>query len=68
VGVLSLSLSLCVCVCVRARADHRENEQGMTLAQWPGLPSKEFSGHHDAHYTEGQIVGYRFYASALRFP
>ena len=40
---------------------NKDNEQGMTEAQWPGLPSKEFPGHNDAHYTEGQIVGYRFY-------
>ena len=46
--------SLRVCGC-------RDNEQGMTEAQWPGLPSQEFAGHHDAHYSEGQIVGYRFY-------
>ena len=47
-------------VCVRV---HRDNEQGMTMAQWPGVPSQQFPGHHDAHYTEGQIVGYRFYVS-----
>jgi beta-glucosidase len=38
----------------------------MTTAQWPGLPSQEFPGHHDAHYTEGQIVGYRYYVGAIR--
>lgn len=40
---------------------NKDNEQGMTPAQWPGLPSSEFPGHYDAHYTEGMIVGYRWY-------
>ena len=38
------------------------------MTQWPGVPSTEFPGHRDAHYKEGQIVGYRFYASAVYFP
>jgi len=40
---------------------NKENEQGMTQAQWPGLNSSEFAGHLESHYTEGQIVGYRWY-------
>jgi beta-glucosidase len=40
---------------------NKDNEQGMTPAQWPGLPSTEFPGNFDAHYTEGLIVGYRWY-------
>jgi hypothetical protein len=39
----------------------KENEQGMTVAQWPGVNSTEFPGHKEAHYSEGQIVGYRWY-------
>ena len=36
----------------------------MTEAQWPGLNSSEFGKIvKEAHYTEGQIVGYRFYVS-----
>jgi len=40
---------------------NKENEQGMTQAQWPGLNSTAFPGHLESHYTEGQIVGYRWY-------
>lgn len=36
-----------------------DNEQGMTLDQWPGKNSTEFPGHKEATYSEGQIVGYR---------
>jgi beta-glucosidase len=39
-----------------------DNEQGMSVAQWPGLNSTQFgSGTKEANYSEGQIVGYRWY-------
>jgi beta-glucosidase len=38
-----------------------ENDQGMTTHQWPGIPSKDFHGHKEVVYSEGQIVGYRWY-------
>ena len=36
-----------------------ENEQRMTVHQYPGVPTKEFV--LEANYTEKQIVGYRWY-------
>ena len=36
-----------------------ENEQGMTTEQYPGVKTGEFE--LEATYTEGQIVGYRYY-------
>lgn len=36
-----------------------ENEQQMTPEQYPGVPTAEFQ--LQANYTEGQIVGYRYY-------
>jgi len=40
-----------------------DNEQGMTTAQWPGVNTSKFGGKDakEATYTEGQIVGYRWY-------
>eukprot|EP00928_Gymnodinium_smaydae_P088293 TRINITY_DN72405_c0_g1_i1.p1 TRINITY_DN72405_c0_g1~~TRINITY_DN72405_c0_g1_i1.p1 ORF type:complete len:721 (+),score=76.68 TRINITY_DN72405_c0_g1_i1:82-2163(+) len=38
-----------------------ENDQRMTPHQWPGIPSKEFRGHRESVYSEGQIHGYRWY-------
>lgn len=38
-----------------------ENDQGMTTQQFPGIPSKDFPGHNEVSYSEGQIVGYRWY-------
>lgn len=38
-----------------------ENEQRMTVAQWPGTNSTQWPNTKEAHYTEGQIVGYRWY-------
>jgi len=38
-----------------------ENDQKMTTHQWPGIPSKDFPGHNEVVYSEGQINGYRWY-------
>jgi len=38
-----------------------ENDQQMTSHQWPGIPSKDFPGHREVVYSEGQITGYRWY-------
>lgn len=38
---------------------NRENEQNFTVAQYPGVPTKQFT--LQANYSEGQIVGYRWY-------
>eukprot|EP00729_Bicosta_minor_P013563 gene13563-13048_t len=35
------------------------NEQKMTTHQYPGVPTKEYT--YQATYSEGQIVGYRWY-------
>lgn len=35
--------------------------QGFSIMQWPGVPSKEFTGHLESRYSEGQIVSYRWY-------
>jgi beta-glucosidase len=35
--------------------------QGFSTLQWPGVPSKEFKGHLECHYSEKQITGYRWY-------
>ena len=37
------------------------NEQKMSIEQWPGVPSTQFPGHKHVVYSEGQIVGYRWY-------
>jgi beta-glucosidase len=37
------------------------NDQNMTRHQYPGYKSKEFKGHREVVYSEGQIVGYRWY-------
>mmetsp|Transcript_46634 Transcript_46634/g.129611 ORF Transcript_46634/g.129611 Transcript_46634/m.129611 type:complete len:592 (-) Transcript_46634:489-2264(-) len=37
------------------------NDQGMSTHQWPGVASKEFLGHKEVLYSEGQISGYRWY-------
>merc|ERR1719454_1308711 len=37
----------------------KENEQEMTESQYPGVKSKEYG--YEATYTEGLIVGYRWY-------
>ena len=37
------------------------DDQGMTLKQWPGVPSMKFPGSLTSQYSEGQIVGYRWY-------
>lgn len=37
------------------------DDQGMTLKQWPGVPSSKFPGSLVSNYSEGQIVGYRWY-------
>ena len=39
----------------------KENEQKMTMEQWPGVPSTQFKGHKRVIYSEGQINGYRWY-------
>ena len=39
----------------------KENEQGMTIQQWPGVKSTKFPGHKRVVYSEGQINGYRWY-------
>ena len=39
----------------------KENEQRMTIEQWPGVPSNQFIGHKRVVYSEGQINGYRWY-------
>jgi len=38
-----------------------ENEQKMTMEQYPGTKHAELGMHREATYTEGQIVGYRWY-------
>ena len=38
-----------------------DNDQGFTINQYPGVPSKEFPGSLEAEYSEGQINGYRWY-------
>jgi hypothetical protein len=38
---------------------NKENEQGMTAEQYPGIKTPEYS--YQANYSEGQIVGYRWY-------
>jgi beta-glucosidase len=38
-----------------------ENEQRMTMDQYPGVQRRELGMHREATYTEGQIVGYRWY-------
>ena len=38
-----------------------DNEQKMTVAQWPGLNSTVWENTKEANYSEGQIVGYRWY-------
>jgi beta-glucosidase len=38
-----------------------ENDQGFSILQWPGVPSKEFAGHLEVQYSEKQIHGYRWY-------
>ena len=38
-----------------------DNEQKMTIEQWPGVPSTQFDGHKRVVYSEGQINGYRWY-------
>jgi len=40
-----------------------ENEQKMTVSQWPGLNTTKFGGkvQKESTYSEGQIVGYRWY-------
>ena len=38
-----------------------DNEQQMTVAQWPGLNSTVWEHTKEANYSEGQIVGYRWY-------
>ena len=40
---------------------NKDNEQGMTVEQWPGIPSTQFKGHNRVVYSEGQINGYRWY-------
>jgi beta-glucosidase len=40
---------------------NKENEQGMTVEQWPGVPSMQFKGHNRVLYSEGQMNGYRWY-------
>eukprot|EP00756_Hemistasia_phaeocysticola_P001761 Hpha_TRINITY_DN11228_c0_g1::TRINITY_DN11228_c0_g1_i1::g.167526::m.167526/K05349/bglX; beta-glucosidase len=38
---------------------NKENEQGMTIEQYPGVKTAEFD--LQSNYSEGQIVGYRWY-------
>jgi len=38
-----------------------DNEQKMTVAQWPSLNSTVWENTKEANYSEGQIVGYRWY-------
>lgn len=38
---------------------NRANEQNMSVMQYPGVPTKEYT--YEATYSEGQIVGYRWY-------
>merc|ERR1719229_1199407 len=33
----------------------------MSAHQWPGIPSRDFPGHREVVYSEGQINGYRWY-------
>ena len=33
----------------------------MSVRQWPGVPSAEFPGSLESHYSEGQLSGYRWY-------
>ena len=33
----------------------------MSVKQWPGVPSSEFPGSLESHYSEGQLSGYRWY-------
>ena len=40
---------------------NKDNEQGMSAQQWPGVPSKDFPGNKQVTYSEGLIVGYRWY-------
>ena len=39
-----------------------EDDQGMSVLQYPGIPSLEFPGHLHVEYSEGQINGYRWCA------
>ena len=38
-----------------------EDDQGMSVLQYPGVPSKVFEGHLHVEYSEKQISGYRWY-------
>eukprot|EP00935_MAST-01C_sp_MAST-1C-sp1_P000813 g813.t1 len=38
-----------------------DDDQGFSVLQWPGVPSQEFEGHLECHYSEKQITGYRWY-------
>ena len=37
-----------------------DNDQGFTIQQYPGVPSKQFKGDLEVTYSEGQINGYRW--------
>ena len=37
-----------------------EDDQGMSVLQYPGVPSKTFAGHLHVEYSEKQINGYRW--------
>lgn len=37
------------------------DDQKMSEHQWPGIPSADFPGSKEVVYSEGQIVGYRYY-------
>lgn len=38
-----------------------EDDQGMSVLQYPGVPSEAFEGHLHVEYSEKQINGYRWY-------
>ena len=43
-----------------------ENDQGMTPAQWPGVPGNGFA--RQSNYSEGLLIGYRWYDKAAFAP
>ena len=59
-----LAGQLAVAMSVPVSMPMGDNDQGFTIQQYPGVPSKQFKGDLEVTYSEGQINGYRW--GALR--